>query len=98
MVRGDTAFACALKATSDLTTAIQRLHGRPAQRSEAHSRDVDDGGRPKRTRPPPGSAHHLRAWNPELRIESLITRMISLQRKGVVLDDEITRLQLHLVV
>ena len=46
----------------------------------------------------PGSAHHFRTWNPVLRIELRITRMMGLKRKGVVLDDQVVRLQLHLVV
>ena len=98
MVRGDATFPRALKATGDLAATIQRLDGRPAQRSEAHPRDVDDGCRSKRTSPSTGSAHHLRAWNLELGIERRITRMSDLQRKRIVLDDQVAGLQLHLVV
>ena len=56
-----------------------------------------DAGRNARGAPP-GAAHHLRARNLELRIELRIARMIGRQGKGVVLDDEVVRLQLHLVV
>ena len=98
VVRRHAAFARALQATGNLAAAIERLHGRPAQRPEAHARHVDDRCRPERPRPPRGAAHHFRARNPELRIELRIARMIGRQRKGVVLDDQVVRLQLHLVV
>ena len=56
-----------------------------------------DGGR-KALRSPAGRTQHFRARNPELRIECRIAGMVGRQRKGVVLDDEVVRLQLHLVV
>src|SRR3954469_167390 len=98
MVRRNAPLSCALKATGDVAATIERLHGGPAQRPKAHARDVDDRGRAKGTRPRPAAPHHLCAWNPELRIECRIARMKDLKGKRIVLDDQVARLQLHLVV
>ena len=98
VVRRHAALSRALQATRHLAAAVERLHRRPAQRTEAHARDVDDRCRPEGPRPLPGSAHDLGARNPELRVELGISGMVAWQRKRGVLDDQVVRLQFHLVV
>src|SRR4051795_8626913 len=98
MVRRHAPFSSALKAPRDLAATIERLDGWPAQRPKAHARDVDDRRRTKGMRPRPAAPHHLCAWNPELRIECRIAGMMDLQGKRIVFDDQVARLQLHLVV
>src|SRR3954467_11835962 len=98
MVRRNAPLSCALKATGDVAATIERLHGWPAQRPKTHARDVDDRRRAKRTRPRAAAPHHLCARNSELRIECRMAWMMDLEGERIVFDDQVARLQLHLVV
>src|SRR4051794_10553015 len=73
-------------------------NGRPAQRPEAHPGHVDDRGWPEGASSAACAAHEFRARYSRLWIESGIAGMTRRQREGAVLDDQVVRLQLHLVV
>jgi hypothetical protein len=78
----------ALKATGNLTARLSApLHGWPAQRTEAHSRNVDNRCWAERTHSSLAALHRF-AHDPELVIRTPHPRMIGRQ-KGVVLDDQV---------
>ena len=94
----DAPFAGVVQAARDLRPAVERLDRRAAQGSEAHARDVDDRRRAKRLRASARRAEHFRARNRALRVVRRVAGHGRLQRKRIVLDDEVIGLLLHVLV
>ena len=94
----DAPFAGVVQAAGDLRPAVERFDRRAAQGSEAHARDVDDRRRTERLRASAGRAEHFRARNRALRVVRRVAGHGRLQRKRLVLDDEVIGLSLHVLV
>ena len=94
----DAPFAGIVQAARDLRPAVERFDRRAAQGSEAHARDVDDRRRAERLHAAARRAEHFRARNRALRVVRRVAGTGRLQRKRLVLDDEVIGLSLHLLV
>ena len=98
MVLGNTPLAGVVHATSQLTTAVDRLDCRGTQRAEAHPRDVDDRRRPEGLLAAPHFAQNFGAGDAVVGVVSRVPLAGRGEREGGVLDDHVVRSGFQIVV
>ena len=94
VMRCDAALSRVVQASRQRRAAVQRLHGGPGKRSEAHPADADHRLGPERVSPAPSAAQDLGARHRVVEEQRLLIR----SREGVVLDDEIVGHELGIPV
>jgi hypothetical protein len=89
VVRRDPTFTRGVQGAGAGSPQVQRADGGPAERAEAHPRDVDDRHRPEGVAPMPGPAEHLGRGQRAGRVGVRLLVGRRGQREGDLLDDQV---------